>query len=197
MIKEEKMEQRMIGQQIMAVRIIQHSYDRLLRGGVSLLHMEDLADWLGTSYKEASELKYWTERLDAFNMAAGGAEEYAGKKSSDEYAFWLWVFKNSVKEYMVLVVRGKQVSYGWINETNMVELTNCGIKVQAERLEDSSLKKGLDFFQKYYIQLIADANKRYAWVVVREMLRATDEYIRDLKSYRKKKRKLYAGVRSY
>lgn len=182
MIDTEMKIQQLIGEQIIVVRIIHSENEKVARGGVSFVGVDDLSTWMECDSSDVIKLRDMTCRLDPFEMSVGAAKQYTQTLSTTEYAFFLNLYSGFGRIYIRMKLWGIPADITTWGETSAKRCRESNIKIDSVHTDDS-LTAGLEFFFDYYMENVRLALHEYDAEVVREMLCINEKQFEPVKTY--------------
>lgn len=183
MIEKEMRNQRLIGQQILIVRIMHSENKKVSKGGVSFIGVDDISDWMGCQSSDVIKLRDMNNQLDSFIMAASAARQYTQTMSANEYGYFLTLFNGCGRMYINIKMQGISVDVLALGEAFAKRISDMNIKVEDTLRTEASLTAGFDFFFDFFMETVRQAFREYDAEVIREMLCMKDEQFCKLKTY--------------
>lgn len=174
--------QRLIGQQILVVRMIKEAEDKVARGGFSFLRLEEIAKWMGCTLDDVVRLRDMMTKLDSFHLAAKASEQYT--ESSNEYGFYLLTFRTLGTRYIEKVLHHSPIDFSEMMELNRAKIKESDLAIEEGIQTEKRISDALQFFFEYYMDSIRTARQDgYDWAVIKEMLQVEDVFMDALIKY--------------
>lgn len=174
--------QRFIGEQIIVVRILHCESEKVSKGGVSFVTVDNLSTWMGCDSSDVIKLRDMTCRLDPFEISVSAAKQYTQILSTTEYAFFLNLYNGFGRMYIRMKLWGIQADITAWGEASEKRCRESNIKIDTVHTEES-LTAGLEFFFDYYMENVRQALHEYDAEVVREMLCINEKQFEAVKKY--------------
>ena len=176
MTDTEIQKQRLIGQQILVVRMMKEAEDKVTRGGFSFLRLEEIAKWMGCTLDDVVRLRDMMTKLDSFHLAAKASEQYT--ESSNEYGFYLLTFRTLGTRYIEKVLHHSTIDFAEMMELNRAKIKESDLAIEEGIQTEKGLSDALQFFFAYFMDSIRTAKQDgYDWAVIKEMLQIEDVFM--------------------
>lgn len=160
--------ERLIGQQILLVRMIHVENER----GFSFISIGHIAEWMNMSKEEVSQYVDACSALDFNRVCFNAAMEFC-----EENYLLCDVIKKIYRIYGMSYLglkyyRKKSNLDPWIQKANKTYREKYDLENNCETVSNEILKEALDYFGKYYISTIIKVKKwGFEWDVIVEMLK--------------------------